>query len=599
VINGINDLNKIVEEKYLADKKNKTIIKVSMSTCGITAGADTIFEYFKEEIEREGNDSIKLISTGCMGLCHSEPTIEVTLPGGDSNIFGNLNITKAEKILKDIKYNKTHETDVFISEKLKKIVLKNCGFIDPENIVEAIGNHGYFALNKVLTEMRPQEVIEEVKLSGLRGRGGGGYPTGLKWQFAADNKADQKYVVCNADEGDPGAFMDRSVLEGDPHAILEAMAICGYAIGADQGIIYIRAEYPLAIKRLEKAIMDANTHGLLGKKIFGTDFNFKIRLKYGAGAFVCGEETALLHSMEGKRGEPTLKPPFPAEAGYWEKPTNVNNVETYGNIPSIINKGAIWFKNIGTEKSSGTKVFALAGKIRNVGLIEVPMGTTLEEVIFDIGGGIVGNKEFKAVQTGGPSGGCLTEKDLETPIDFDNLIAKGSMMGSGGMIVMDEDDCMVAIAKFYLGFTVEESCGKCTPCRIGTKRLYEILERITDGKGSLNDLKLLKDLSNTIKRASLCGLGKTAPNPVLSTLKNFHEEYTAHVKEKKCPATVCINLIQFTITDKCIGCTACAKACPTEAIMGRAKEKHFVFQDRCIKCGACYNACKFNAIEKR
>nr|WP_255494702.1 NADH-ubiquinone oxidoreductase-F iron-sulfur binding region domain-containing protein [Psychrilyobacter piezotolerans] len=592
-------MNKIREEKYLADKENKTIIKVSMSTCAITAGADTIFEYFKEEIEREGNDSIKLISTGCMGLCHSEPTIEVTLPGGEPNIFGNLNIAKAEKILKDIKYNKTRETDVFISKKQKKIVLKNCGFIDPENIVESIGNNGYFALNKVLTKMKPQEVIDEIKLSGLRGRGGGGYPTGLKWQFAADNKADQKYVVCNADEGDPGAFMDRSVLEGDPHTIIEAMAICGYAIGADQGIIYIRAEYPLAIKRLEKAIMDANTHGLLGEKIFGTDFNFKIRLKYGAGAFVCGEETALVHSMEGKRGEPTLKPPFPAEAGYWEKPTNVNNVETYGNIPSIIKKGALWFKNIGTEKSSGTKVFALAGKVKNVGLIEVPMGTTLEEVIFDIGGGIVGNKEFKAVQTGGPSGGCLTEKDLETPIDFDNLIAKGSMMGSGGMIVMDEDDCMVAVAKFYLGFTVEESCGKCTPCRIGTKRLYEILERITDGKGSLNDLNLLKDLSNTIKRASLCGLGKTAPNPVLSTLKNFHEEYTAHVKEKKCPATVCINLIQFTITDKCIGCTACAKACPTEAIMGRAKEKHFVFQDRCIKCGACYNACKFNAIEKR
>jgi len=599
VINGIHDLNKIVEEKHLAEKENQTIIKVSMSTCAITAGADTIFDYFKEVIEREENDTIKLISTGCMGLCHSEPTIEVTLPGKKPSIFGNLNVTKAEKILKDVKYNKTHETDVFMSDKLQKIVLKNCGFIDPENIFEAIGNNGYFALNKVLTSMKPQEVIDEIKLSGLRGRGGGGFPTGLKWQFAAKNKADQKYVVCNADEGDPGAFMDRSVLEGDPHAILEAMAICGYAIGADQGVIYIRAEYPLAIKRLEKAIMDANIHGLLGKNIFGTDFNFKIRLKYGAGAFVCGEETALLHSMEGKRGEPTLKPPFPAEAGYWEKPTNVNNVETYGNIPSIINKGALWFKNIGTEKSSGTKVFALAGKIRNVGLIEVPMGTTLEEVIFDIGGGIVGNKEFKAVQTGGPSGGCLTEKDLDTPIDFDNLIAKGSMMGSGGMIVMDEDDCMVAIAKFYLGFTVEESCGKCTPCRIGTKRLYEILERITDGKGCLKDLKLLKDLSNTIKRASLCGLGKTAPNPVLSTLRNFHDEYVTHVKDKKCPATVCIDLIQFTITDKCIGCTACAKACPTEAIMGRAKEKHFVYQDRCIKCGACYNACKFNAIEKR
>ncbi|WP_394700533.1 NADH-ubiquinone oxidoreductase-F iron-sulfur binding region domain-containing protein [uncultured Ilyobacter sp.] len=569
-----------------------------MATCGITAGADTLYDFFKEELEREGDDSIKLVPTGCMGLCHSEPTIEVTIPGQQPEIFGNVDLPRAEKILKDIKYKKIHGTDVFISNKLEKIVLRNCGFMDPENIEEAVSRDAYFALHKSLKEMSRQDVIDEIKISGLRGRGGGGFPTGLKWQFAFNKDVDKKYVVCNADEGDPGAFMDRSVLEGDPHSVLEAMAICGYAIGSDEGLIYIRAEYPLAINRLKKAIKQANEYGVLGKNIFGTDFNFKITLKYGAGAFVCGEETALIHSMEGKRGEPTLKPPFPAEAGYWKKPTNVNNVETLANIPVIINKGAQWFKSIGTEKSPGTKVFALAGKVKNVGLIEVPMGTTLQEVIFDIGGGITKNRKFKAVQTGGPSGGCLTEKDLDTPIDFDSLKEKGSMMGSGGMIVMDEDDCMVAVAKFYLGFTVEESCGKCTPCRIGNKRLYEILDKITKGKGSVNDLHLLKDLSKTIKRASLCGLGKTSPNPVLSTLNNFYDEYLAHVKDKKCPSTVCTSLIQFTITDKCIGCTACAKVCPTEAVLGRVKEKHYIYQDRCIKCGACYNACRFNAIKK-
>jgi NADH-quinone oxidoreductase subunit F/NADP-reducing hydrogenase subunit HndC len=597
VLNTIEDL-KNIKEKYQKDEKDKTLIKISMATCGITAGADTLYEFFEEELDREGDDSIKLVPTGCMGLCHSEPTIEVTIPGQNPEIFGNVDLPKAEKILKDIKYKKLHETDVFISSKLKKIVLRNCGFMDPENIEEAISRDAYFALYKSLSEMSRQDVIDEIKISGLRGRGGGGFPTGLKWQFAFNKEVDKKYVVCNADEGDPGAFMDRSVLEGDPHSVLEAMAICGYAIGSDEGLIYIRAEYPLAIKRLKIAIKQANEYGVLGKNIFGTGFNFKITLKYGAGAFVCGEETALIHSMEGKRGEPTLKPPFPAEAGYWKKPTNVNNVETLANIPAIINNGASWFKSIGTEKSPGTKVFALAGKIKNVGLIEVPMGTSLQEVIFDIGGGITKNKKFKAVQTGGPSGGCLTEKDLDTPIDFDSLKEKGSMMGSGGMIVMDEDDCMVAVAKFYLGFTVEESCGKCTPCRIGNKRLYEILDRITKGKGTVNDLQLLKDLSKTIKRASLCGLGKTSPNPVLSTLNNFYDEYLAHVKDKKCPSTVCTSLIQFTITDKCIGCTACAKVCPTEAILGRVKEKHYIYQDRCIKCGACYNACRFNAIKK-
>nr|WP_320046271.1 NADH-quinone oxidoreductase subunit NuoF [uncultured Ilyobacter sp.] len=597
VLNTIEDL-KNIKESYQKGEKEKTLIKISMATCGITAGADTLYDFFKEELEREGDDSIKLVPTGCMGLCHSEPTIEVTIPGQQPEIFGNVDLPRAEKILKDIKYKKIHGTDVFISNKLEKIVLRNCGFMDPENIEEAVSRDAYFALHKSLKEMSRQDVIDEIKISGLRGRGGGGFPTGLKWQFAFNKDVDKKYVVCNADEGDPGAFMDRSVLEGDPHSVLEAMAICGYAIGSDEGLIYIRAEYPLAINRLKKAIKQANEYGVLGKNIFGTDFNFKITLKYGAGAFVCGEETALIHSMEGKRGEPTLKPPFPAEAGYWKKPTNVNNVETLANIPVIINKGAQWFKSIGTEKSPGTKVFALAGKVKNVGLIEVPMGTTLQEVIFDIGGGITKNRKFKAVQTGGPSGGCLTEKDLDTPIDFDSLKEKGSMMGSGGMIVMDEDDCMVAVAKFYLGFTVEESCGKCTPCRIGNKRLYEILDKITKGKGSVNDLHLLKDLSKTIKRASLCGLGKTSPNPVLSTLNNFYDEYLAHVKDKKCPSTVCTSLIQFTITDKCIGCTACAKVCPTEAVLGRVKEKHYIYQDRCIKCGACYNACRFNAIKK-
>lgn len=597
MLRTFEDLNK-VKDNYWENKKEKTLIKVSMSTCGITAGADTIYNYFQEEIDRMGLKDVEVISTGCMGLCHSEPTIEVTLPNIPSEIFGNVDIKKAEKIFKDIQYKKVHQTDVFVSDKLEKIVLKNCGFINPEDIEDAIGNDAYFALNKVLTKMSQEEVIKEIKDSGLRGRGGGGYPTGLKWEACYKSQGEQKYVVCNADEGDPGAFMDRSVLEGDPHLVLEAMAICGYAIGASEGIIYIRAEYPLAIKRLLIAIEQAEKMGLLGQNIFGSDFSFKIRLKYGAGAFVCGEETALIHSMEGKRGEPTLKPPFPAESGYWNMPTNVNNVETFANIASIINRGASWFKGIGTEKSPGTKVFALAGKIKNVGLIEVPMGTSLREVIYEIGGGIVGNKEFKAIQTGGPSGGCLTKNDLETEIDFDSLRAKGSMMGSGGMIVMDEDDCMVAVAKFYLSFTVDESCGKCTPCRIGNKRLYEILEKITKGKGTMEDLALLKDLSTTIKRASLCGLGKTAPNPVLSTLNNFYDEYVAHVKDKKCPATVCTDLIQFTITDKCIGCTVCSKVCPTEAILGRVKEKHFIYQERCIKCGACYNSCRFNAIRK-
>jgi NADP-reducing hydrogenase subunit HndC len=482
-------------------------------------------------------------------------------------------------------------------KKQLRIVLRNCGFINPENIDEYIVRDGYQALGKVLTEMTPEEVIKEVKDSGQRGRGGAGFSTGLKWELARKNHADEKYVVCNADEGDPGAFMDRSVLEGDPHSVLEAMAICGYSIGASNGLIYIRAEYPLAIERLKIAINQAREYGLLGTDILGTGFNFDIKLRYGAGAFVCGEETALIHSMEGLRGEPTVKPPFPAEAGFLGKPTNVNNVETFAAIPAIILKGAKWFSSIGTEKSKGTKVFALAGKINNVGLIEVPMGTTLREVIFEIGGGIRKGKKFKGIQTGGPSGGCLSEKHLDTPIDFDNLIAAGSIMGSGAMIVLDEDDCMVSMAKFFLEFTVEESCGKCAPCRVGNKRLHELLGQICEGKGTLADLDRLKNMSVVIKDTALCGLGQTSPNPVLSMMDNYYDEYVAHVTNKKCPAGQCRSLMEYIINpENCVGCTACARVCPVNAISGERKEVHLIDPSICIKCGACMEKCKFDAI---
>jgi NADH:ubiquinone oxidoreductase subunit F (NADH-binding) len=484
-----------------------------------------------------------------------------------------------------------------MAKKQIRIALRNCGVIDPERIEDYIARDGYIALGTALTELTPEATIEIIKKSGLRGRGGGGFSTGLKWEITRKVKADQKYVVCNADEGDPGAFMDRSVLEGDPHSVLEAMAINGYCTGSDKGLIYIRAEYPLAVERLKIAIGQAREYGFLGKNIMGTSFSFDLEIRYGAGAFVCGEETALIHSMEGLRGEPTVKPPFPSESGYLEKPTNVNNVETYANVPVIINKGADWFASIGTEKSKGTKVFALAGKINNVGLVEVPMGTTLREVIYEIGGGIQNGKSFKAAQTGGPSGGCLTVKDLDTPIDYDNLIAAGSMMGSGGMIIMDEDDCMVAIAKFYLEFTVEESCGKCSPCRIGNKRLHELLEKVTMGNGTMEDLDKLRNLSVVIKDTSLCGLGQSSPNPVLSTIDNFYEEYLEHVTSKKCRSGVCKALMQYIIIpDKCIGCTLCARNCPVNAISGERKQVHFIDQDRCIKCGACMEKCKFSAI---
>ncbi|NLK63113.1 MAG: NADH-quinone oxidoreductase subunit NuoF [Fusobacteria bacterium] len=593
--------------------------KMHVLVCGgtgcLSSGSGQLADNLKEVLKEKGlENEVQVLKTGCFGFCEKGPIVKI-LPDNtfyvevkpeDARIIVDEHLIKGRKI-ESLLY-KVPETKEIISDskhmdfykKQMRIALRNCGFVDPENIEEYIGREGYQALGKSITELSSQDVINIIKESGLRGRGGGGFPTGLKWEFTYKNKADQKYVVCNADEGDPGAFMDRSLLEGDPHSIVEAMAICGYAIGASKGLVYIRAEYPLAIERLQKAIDDAREFGLLGDNILNSDFSFDIEIKFGAGAFVCGEETALIQSMQDNRGEPTTKPPFPAESGYWGKPTNVNNVETFANIPAIINKGASWFKSIGTEKSSGTKVFALAGKVNNVGLVEVPMGTTLREVIFDIGGGIKDGKKFKAVQTGGPSGGCLTVNDLDTPIDFDTLLAKGSMMGSGGMIVMDEDDCMVAVSKFYLEFTVEESCGKCTPCRIGTKRLHEILEKITAGKGTSEDLDLLKSLSTVIKDTALCGLGQTAPNPILSTIEKFWDEYTAHVIDKKCPSGQCTSLLQYVVNpEKCIGCTACARVCPVNCISGKVKEVHFIDQSKCIKCGACQAACKFSAIDKK
>ncbi len=593
-----------------------TQIKYHMLVCGGTgchaSQSDQLLKVFQEQIISHGLETeVQVIKTGCFGFCEKGPIVKM-MP--DNTFYTQVKQTDCAEILEEhiIKGRRVTrllyenpETGEKVSDskhmgfykKQIRIALRNCGFINPENIDEYIARDGYMALGKVLTELQPEATIEIIKKSGLRGRGGGGFPTGLKWEITRAVKADQKYVVCNADEGDPGAFMDRSVLEGDPHTVLEAMAINGYCTGADKGLIYIRAEYPLAVERLKIAMKQAREYGLLGKNILGTDFSFDIDLRYGAGAFVCGEETALIHSMEGLRGEPTVKPPFPSESGYMGKPSNVNNVETYANIPVIINKGAEWFAAIGTAKSKGTKVFALAGKINNVGLIEVPMGITLREVIFEIGGGIKGGKKFKSVQTGGPSGGCLTERHLDTPIDYDNLIAAGSMMGSGGMIVMDEDDCAVKMAKFYLDFTVEESCGKCSPCRIGNKRLSEILEKITQGNGTVEDLDKLRNLSNVIKDTSLCGLGQTSPNPVLSTLDNFYDEYLEHVTSKKCRAGNCKSLMQYLIiAENCIGCTLCARNCPVNAITGERKQPHLIDQDKCIKCGACMEKCKFNAI---
>lgn len=577
----------------------------------LSSSSQKLEEAFRKEIEeRKLSQDIEIIKTGCFGLCEAGPIV-IIYPEG--TFYSHIKVEDVTKIVEEHLVGKQipkelifkdavdgdvikpiHEVDFY--KKQQRIALKLCGVINPENIEEYFAFDGYKALAKVLTEMSQAEVIQVMKDSGLRGRGGGGFPVGMKWDFTYKSTADQKFVACNADEGDPGAFMDRSVLEGNPHAVIEAMAIAAYAVGANQGYVYIRAEYPIAVNRLQIAIEQAKREGVLGDNIFGTDFKFDLEIRLGAGAFVCGEETALLNSIEGHRGMPRPRPPFPAVKGLWGKPTLLNNVETYANIPTIILKGAEWFASIGTEKSKGTKVFALGGKINHTGLLEIPMGTTLREVIFDVGGGIPNNKKFKAVQTGGPSGGCIPEAYLDTPIDYDNLIALGSMMGSGGMIVMDEDNCMVDIAKFFLEFTVEESCGKCPPCRVGTKRMFEILEKITEGKGELEDIEKLEKLAENIKTSSLCGLGQTAPNPVLSTLRYFKDEYIAHVKDKTCPAGACKGLLKYSITDKCKGCTLCAKACPVHAITGARKEVHHIDLDKCIKCGACLDKCPFKAI---
>ena len=599
------------------------MIRSHVLICGGTgctsSGSKVLMSTFEKELAKQGlEDEVKIVQTGCFGLCALGPVV-IIYPEGtfysrvqesdvaeiveehllkgrlvDRLVYKDVDEKTAAEAGKHVSLN---DTNFYKTQ--KRVALRNCGLINPENIDEYIAMDGYAALGKVLTEMTPAEVIQVVKDSGLRGRGGGGFPTGLKWSFTAANDADQKYVVCNADEGDPGAIMDRSVLEGDPHCIVEAMTICGYATGASEGYFYVRAEYPIAVKRLQIAIDQAKEYGLLGNNIFDSGFDFDLHIRLGAGAFVCGEETALMTSIEGNRGEPRPRPPYPAVKGLFGKPTTENNVETFANIPQIILKGADWFASMGTEKSKGTKVFALGGKICNTGLVEIPMGTTLREIIEDIGGGVPNGKKFKAAQTGGPSGGCIPASLIDTEIDYDNLTAIGCMMGSGGLIVMDEDNCMVDIAKFFLDFTVDESCGKCAPCRIGTKRMMEILEKITSGNGTLEDIDKLEELAYYIKENSLCGLGQTAPNPVLATLKFFRDEYIAHVVDKKCPAGVCKKLLNYTIDpEKCRGCTLCARKCPASAITGSVKTPHTIDTTKCIKCGACMESCKFGAISK-
>jgi NADH-quinone oxidoreductase subunit F/NADP-reducing hydrogenase subunit HndC len=579
----------------------------------VSSGSKQVEAAFQRELAHKGLLSeIKIVETGCHGFCEMGPLV-IVYPEGvfycrvqeadvaeivDSHLYKGRIV---ERLLyrEPISQEKIpNYNEISFYKKQQRMVLANCGHINPESIEDYIAVGGYEALVQVLTTMTPEQVVEEVKLSGLRGRGGGGFPTGVKWSFAKKATGDQKYVICNADEGDPGAFMDRSVLEGDPHRVLEGMAVCGYAIGASEGVIYVRAEYPLAIKRLTVAIAQAEEMGFIGEKIFGSDFNFTVRIKEGAGAFVCGEETALMASIEGQRGMPRSRPPFPAISGLWGKPTNINNVETFANVPQIIVKGGKWYASIGTEKSKGTKVFALTGKINNTGLAEVPMGITMREIIYEIGGGILNGKKFKAVQIGGPSGGCLPESMLDLPVDYDSLIQAGAMMGSGGLVVMDEDTCMVDVAKFFVNFTQSESCGKCTPCREGTKRMLEILTKITDGEGQAGDIELLQRLAKNIKATALCGLGQTAPNPVLSTMRYFMDEYEAHIKEKRCPAGVCSRLSSYVITQNCKGCGLCKQVCPAAAISGEVKSVHVIDQGKCIKCGACMGKCPFKAISK-
>lgn len=592
----------------------RTNIMVCGGTGCVASESEKVIKNLNLILKARGYEKeAKVIKTGCFGFCEQGPIVKiepdnvfyVRVTPKDAKDIIDEHIVKGRRVERLLykepekgEIIETHEKMPFYKKQLR-IALRNCGLINPEDIYEYIALDGYESLGKVVSTMTQDEIIDIVKRSGLRGRGGGGFPTGLKWEFTKKAQGDTKYIICNADEGDPGAFMDRSILEGDPHSVLESMAIAGYAVGAHHGLIYIRAEYPLAIERLNIAIDQARNLGLLGENIFNSNFSFDIELKFGAGAFVCGEETALINSAEGRRGEPRYKPPYPANSGLWGKPTCVNNVETFANIPPIVMKGPEWFSSIGSEKSKGTKVFALAGKINNVGLIEVPMGTTLREIVFDIGGGIQDGRKFKAVQTGGPSGGVITEKDLDTPIDYDSLNAIGSMMGSGGLIVMDDTTCMVDVAKFYLEFTQDESCGRCTPCRVGTKRIYEILTRITEGKGKTEDLDILKQLSYMIKDSSLCGLGQTAPNPVLSTMKHFWDEYIAHVEDKVCPTGRCKGLAKYKIDPKkCVGCTACARVCPVDCISGEPKKTYVIDESICIKCGACFKACKFSAVIK-
>ena len=621
-IKSFDELKKLVSELKpnlsIRDNVAQENNKIELLVCGDTgcraANSMPIIDSLNEEINKAGlQDKVSVSLTGCFGFCAQGPIVKVH---PDNVFYVKVSAEDAKEIVQEHLVNGnlverllfleasedkrvSKSEDMSFYKQQMRIALHNCGYINPEKLEDYIANDGYVTLGKCITELTPDEVIEEVKISGLRGRGGAGFPTGVKWEATRKSQSEQKYVVCNADEGDPGAFMDRSILEGDPHKVLEAMAICGYAVGANTGYIYIRAEYPLAIERLQAAIKQAESIGVLGENILGTDFSFNIELKYGAGAFVCGEGTALMRSIEGNRGEPSMKTYSSTRKGLWGVPTCLNNVETFANIIPILKNGGQWYKNIGTEDSSGTKVFALGGKIDNVGLVEVPMGITLRDIVYNIGGGVPNNKEFKAVLTGGPSGGCISAEYLDTPIDFKNLSQLGSMMGSGGMLILDENDCMVDIAKFFLEFTVEESCGKCTPCRIGNKRLLEILTKITDGNGTEQDLIDLKDLSNTIKNASLCGLGKSAPNPVLSTLDYFYDEYKAHVVDKKCPSGKCQALLNYHITDACIGCTKCSRVCPANCISGKVKEKHEIDTSKCLKCGACMANCKFNAIIKQ